>query len=318
MTITRLLLAVASGVLLVACSDSEQTKREHFANANKFMEAGKPQEAIVEYRNALRADGKFGEARVKLSEAYQAVGNANQAFREAVRAADLLPQDNAAQLRAANFLILAGRFEDAKTRIQPVIDRDPTNVEAQLILGNALVGLKDLDGAIREIEEAIKLDPSRAQTYTNLAAVRAQQGDRDQAKAAFEKAVEVDPKSIVARLALAYFRWTGGDVAGAEDALKGAVAVDPKNALANRAIAAFYIGTNRAAMAEPYLKALAASGTPAAVLQLADYYLSVRRVAEATAVLQPLTKDKATASAAETRLAAIAYNEQRQGRVVTA
>ena len=311
---TRLLLAVASGVLLVACSDSEQTKREHFASANKFMEAGKPQEAIVEYRNALRADGKFGEARAKLSEAYQAVGNANQAFREAVRAADLLPLDNAAQLRAANFLILAGRFEDAKTRIQPVIDRDPANVEAQLILGNALVGLKDLDGAIREIEEAIKLDPGRAQTYTSLAAVRAQQGDRDQAKAAFEKAVEVDPKSIVARLALAYFRWTGADVAGAEEALKGAAAVDPKNALANRAIAAFYVGTNRAEMAEPYLKALAASGTPAAVLQLADYYLSVRRVTEAAAVLEPLTKDKATASAAETRLAAIAYNGNEKAR----
>jgi tetratricopeptide (TPR) repeat protein len=61
-------------------------------------------------------------------------------------------------------------------------------------------------------------------------------------------------------------------------------------------------------MAEPYLKTLADGGTAESKLQLADYYLSMRRVAEATAVLQPLTKDKATVSAAEIRLAAIAYN----------
>ena len=289
------------------CSDSEQAKREHFENANRFMQAGNTQEAIVEYRNAIQQDGRYGEARLKLAEAYEKVGNLNQAAREYVRAADLLPQNNDAQVKAARYLIRAGRFEDARTRIQPVIDRDPTNVDAQLILGNALVGLKDLDGAATEIENAIKLDPDRATTYGSLAAVRQAQGQTAAAKAAYEKAVEVEPRSVPARLALAFFRWNSNESALAEETFKQAVEIDPKNSLANRLMATYYIATRRAPQAEPYLKQLVANGVPRASLQLADYYIGMRRAAEASTVLQPLTKDATLASAAETRLAAIAY-----------
>jgi tetratricopeptide (TPR) repeat protein len=303
----NLLLALASGLFLVSCSDSEKAKQEHFANANTFLEAGKLQEAIVEYRNAIKEDERFGEARLKLSEAYEKAGNANQAYREAIRAADLLPNSSEAQIRATNYLMLAGRFEDAKTRIQPVVDRDPSNVMAQLMMGRALVGLKDLDGAIQEIEDAIKLDPSRSQSYGYLAAVQAQSGNRDAAKAAFEKAVEVDPKSIDARVSLSLFRWSMQDRIGAEETLKQAVAIDPKSGLANRALAAFYMASGQPQNAEPYLKTLAANG-PSAALQLADFYLATRRFPDATNVLQPLTKDPVAAGAAETRLAAIAYS----------
>jgi tetratricopeptide (TPR) repeat protein len=314
----RLAASLTVCALLVGCSNPEQTKKEHFDNAERFMTAGKVQEAIVEYRNALRDDPKFGEARFKLAEAYVASGNANQAFREFVRAADLMPQNNEAQIRAATYLIAAGSFEDAKTRVQPVIDRDPTNAQAQLVLGNALMGLKDLDGAIREIEEAIKLDPERGYAYSSLAAARLAQGERAQAKAALEKAVEVEPKSSRARLALAYFHWATSDIVAAEDTYKGAVAVDPKGALANRSIAAFYAGTNRPQMAEPYLKTLAESGNPSAVLQLADFYLALRRTADATALLTPLAKDPANAGEAEVRLAAIAYagNDRPKGHAL--
>jgi tetratricopeptide (TPR) repeat protein len=304
----RLAASVIVSAFLTGCSDPEQAKKEHFDNAERFMAAGKVQEAIVEYRNALGADARFGEARLKLADAYVAAGNGNQALREYVRAADLLPQNTEAQIRAAALLNLAGSFEDAKSRIQTVIDRDPANPRAQLVLGNALMGLKDLDGAIREIEEAIKLDPGRAGAYASLAQARLEQGDRAQAKAALEKSVQVDPKATRARLALAYFYWATNETVAAEQAYKDAVAVDPKDNLANRAIVAFYTGTNRPQMAEPYLKALADTGAPAAVLQLADFYVSLRRTSEANALLTPLAKDPANAGEAEVRLAAIAYN----------
>jgi len=310
----RLAASVIVSALLAACSDPERVKKEHFDNAERFMAGGKVQEAILEYRNALRADPRYGEARFKLAEAYVATGNGNQALREYIRAADLMPQNTEAQLRAAALLNLAGSFEDAKSRIQPVIDRDPANARAQLIMGNALMGLKDLDGAIREIEEAIKLDPDRAGAYASLAQARLAQGDRVEAKAALERAVQVEPRNPRARLALAYFHWATSEIVAAEEAYKAAVAVDPKDNLANRAIAAFYIGTNRSQMAEPYIKALADTGNPTATLQLADFYLSLGRRNEASAILTPLAKDSATAGEAEVRLAAIAYSGNDKSR----
>lgn len=300
-------LACVVGVLLVACSNSEEAKKEHFTNAERFMAAGKTQEAIVEYRNALRADNKYGEARFKLAEAYAAIGNQNQAYREFIRAADLMPQNDEAQIRAARYLVAASLFEDAKTRIQPVIDRNPSNAQAQLVLGNALVGLKDLDGAVREIEEAIKIEPGVV-AYSNLAFVRLAQGDRAKAKAAFEKAIEIDPKSMGARLALAYFHWSNGDLVAAEETYKNALTVEPKNALANRAMAAFYASTKRTQMAEPYLKTMAETGDPVAVLQAADFYIRLGRIADASALLTPLASDPKNGGQAQVRLAAIAYD----------
>lgn len=303
---TGLACALAA-ILVAACSNSEQAKRTYLENGDRLLKEGKTQEAIVELRNAIQQDANYGEARLKLAEAYTASGNSRAAFREYVRAADLLPQDNDAQIKAASILMLAGQFEDARTRIIPVIDRDPSNVNAQLVLGNALVGLKDLDGALKEIQEAIDLEPTRAPSYSNLGAIQLAQGNRDQAKAAFQKAVEVDPRSIQAWLALANFQWSTGDLAATETSLRRALDIDSKHVLANRALAAYYVSSRRAAEAEPYLKTIAETGVPQASFQLADYYIGARRFDDARKVLEPLAKTPASAGEAETRLSAIAY-----------
>ena len=295
---------------LSACSDPRAEVEKHLKNGEAYLKGGKPQEAVVELRNAIQLDPRSGKARYQLAEAYAASGNLGGALQEYVRAADLLPADDDAQIKAATYLIVAGRFEDAKTRIQPVVARSPASVDAQIVLGNALAGLKDLDGAVKEIQEAISLEPTRAQSYTNLAVMKLAQGLRDEAKAAFEKAVAVDPKSATARLALANFQWGTGDLAGAEESLKRALEIDPKQALANQALATFYIGSRRLAEAEPYLKAAAElAGTGRAQLQLADYYLGVQRFPEAKTILEKLAGDKDTASEAASRLAALAYDQ---------
>jgi len=299
------LAVLASG----ACSNPEQEKQAYFENANRFLEQKKYAEAIVEYRNALRVDGKFGQARFKLGEAYEATGNASAAYAEFVRAADLMPENVDAQLKSAQFLLLAGQFLDAKTRAERVLERNKTNVEAQVIVGNALAGLKDLTGAVSQMEEAIKLEPGRSQTYANLAMLRMAQGDRNQAEEAFNRAVELDPKSILAWLALANFQFSTNQPAEAERSLKRALAVEGSNVLANRALAALYASTDRTAEAEGPLKTLAETNAdPTFKLGLADYYLAVNRPADARAVLDPLVKVPKLAAQAGARLAAITYS----------
>ena len=70
-------------------------------------------------------------------------GDLRGAFRQQVRAADLLPEDAEAQRDAAVFLLRAGQFEDAETRVRQALSLDPTDIDAQIILGNALAGLRD-------------------------------------------------------------------------------------------------------------------------------------------------------------------------------
>ena len=307
-----LALAALLVVSIAACSNTEADKQRYLESGNQFFEQKKYQEAVVEYRNAIRLDERLGDARYKLAEAYAALGDARNAFREYVRAADLLPDNVDAQLKAATVLSLAGQFEDAKTRIQRVLDKDPRNVQAHVLLGNVLAGLRDIDAAVSQVEEAIQVDPSRGSSYTSLGALRLAQGERDAARAAFAKAVEVDPKSVDARLALAMFELQIGEAAAAEQTLNAALTLDPTHALANRAMASLYLVSGRPAEAERFIKAFVdASPSDRASFALADYYVAMRRDADAKAVLLPLTEREGTSSDAQVRLARIDYAADR-------
>ena len=82
------------GAFSVSCArDPEVAKREYMQSGDRFRHEKKVKEAIVQYRNALKQDPRFGEARFKLAEAYVDDGDWRRAGREYIRAADLLPKD---------------------------------------------------------------------------------------------------------------------------------------------------------------------------------------------------------------------------------
>lgn len=292
----------------VACSN-EAAKRRYFESGARYLESGRPADAIVEFRNAVDRDERWGQARFALAEAYAANGDPENAYQNYTRAADLMPDNAAAQVKAATYLLLVGQYEDARTRVQRLLEKEPRNIQAHILLGNALAGLRDLEGAVTQINQAIQLEPTRSQTYTNLAIIKVAQGQRDEARAAFERAVQIDGQSVAARLALANFQWSVGDRPAAERSLQQAGQIDSTNVLTHRALAVFYLASRRPANAEQHLTFLAeVARTADAKLTLADYYTAMGRPDDARRVLEPLATDAAVAIAAEIRLAAIAYS----------
>ena len=297
---------------LAACSNDEADKQRYLQSGNEFFEQKKYQEAVVQYRNAIAIDERLGEARYKLAESYAALGDGTNAFRHYVRAADLLPDNNEVQMKAATALAMAGQFDDAKARVQRVLDSDPRNAAAHVLLGNILAGLRDLDGAVAQVEEAIQVDPTRGVSYSSLGALRLAQGQREAARAAFDKAVAVDPSSVEARMALAVFQLQVGETVDAEKTVRAALELDPQHALANRAMVSLLAISGRAGEAEPYVKAFVASLRPnRAAFILADYYVAIKREADAKALLQPLTERDATSAEAHLRLARLEYPADR-------
>ena len=59
--------------------------------ADQYVKENKLAEAVIEYRNAINLDARYGEARYKLAEVYERQDDAQNAFNEFIRAADLLP-----------------------------------------------------------------------------------------------------------------------------------------------------------------------------------------------------------------------------------
>jgi tetratricopeptide (TPR) repeat protein len=282
------------------CSDPAKKKQSYLESGNRYFAEGKYDEAAIEYQNAIQIDARFGQARIKLAETYVRQGNHSSAVGEYVRAADLLPDDLALQLTAGGYLLLAGRAEDARTRAEAVLAREPGDIDAHVLRGNALAGLKDFEAAVEEIEEAIKLEPGRSASYTSLGAVELARGARDQAERAFKTAVELDPTQVVGHLALANHYWAAGRLSEAERSIRTALELEPSNPLANRAMGLFCMMNGRMADAEPYVKSMARAAS--APLSLVDYYLVAGRPRDAIRELEHLKTDRQFSGAAERRL----------------
>lgn len=312
----RVLLSVITLAAATACGhDADVAKRELVARGDSLVAAKKYQEAVVEYRKAVAEDGRFGEARLKLAKAYEALGNTQNALKEFVRAADLLPDDAAAQSGAAQMLLRAGQLQDAKARAEGALKLDPKNVDAHLIRGTATAGLSGIEEAIKSFEESLAAGQQSAALYVNIGTLSAARGDLEQAEASLKQAIVIDAKSVAARLALANFYWASRRTAEAETSFTEAVAIDPKNVIANRALAVFYVTTGRPKNAEGPLRA-AADAAPELQprLILADYYVSQKREADALPILIELAKRKEAFAAATIRRAGIEYQMGQRDR----
>jgi tetratricopeptide (TPR) repeat protein len=312
---TRWALAGIFALLLCAsgCGGAEERGRKAAERADAYAAQGKIDEAIVEYRNALKATPRDGDARFKLGNLLLRKGNSEAASKELVRAAELLPKRADVQTRVALIMMAHNDFEAARRYAEAAVNADGKNVEAQIVLANTLARLKDIDGAVRELEEAIQLAPTDARPYTSLGSVRATQRDDAAAEAAYKKAVDLDPKSIQARLGLAFFYWTRpARRAEAESVIQSALALDSSDRIANRMLAMLYLSQNRSSDAETPLLRLVNMKDRAAAMTLADVYTRAGRVDNARGLYESLKADKGYRALATTRLAQLEYGRGRR------
>lgn len=291
--------ALILAVVLSACAeDPNAQKQRHFEDGQQYLADGKLREAVLELRNAIAIDPRFGEARAKLAETYRKQGDGANALSEYVRAADLLPNDLPIQLVTGEYLLAARKVSDALARADAVLAKDPKNIEAHILRGNALGGLDQLEDALAEMEEALRLDPVRGATYTHLGLVESARGELEAAEAAFKRAVELAPTQVGGHLALANFYWAAGRLTEAEKALEAASALDPDDQGTNRALAVFALASGRVGQAEKYLKRIAdLSKAPSSIFTLAEYYIATRQSTHAVALLEPLANGSRVAGA---------------------
>jgi tetratricopeptide (TPR) repeat protein len=293
---------------LTACS--KPSAETHLRRANDLLAQSRTREAIVEYRVAAQLSPKRGDVRMRLSQAYERIGD-REMVTEAVRAADLLPQDVDAQLRAGRLLLAGRAFEDAKARAEKAIVLAPRDPKALILLGNVMAGMKDFDGALTDYQDAIALNNGdQLAAYGNIATLQNARGAKSEAEANFRKAIEVAPTSLPAREALASFLWTTRRITEAEKTLKDALALAPTDLSLNRALGNLYVVSNRVKEAEAFFQKIAApSNPPIAALALADYYHFAHRIDDARHVLRELSAKDATYAPATLRLAALDASE---------
>ena len=86
-------IVVLSAALTASCHRSPQVaNQEYLKSGDAFVGQKKYAEAAIQYRNAVQQDPRSGEARRKLAAVSLIQGDLATSYREAIRAADLLPR----------------------------------------------------------------------------------------------------------------------------------------------------------------------------------------------------------------------------------
>ncbi|MGZ5036703.1 MAG: tetratricopeptide repeat protein [Usitatibacter sp.] len=185
----------------------------HFNRALFMHGAGRLDEAIAGYREALRLHPSLDAARAKLADALNEAGmedlRAKRLDRAAARFREALAANPALE-EALNNLGAAyaamSRLDDALDCFRQAVARSPGNADALSNLGFILHARGDEDAAAAHFERALAIRPDHADALTNLGLLRQERGERAAARELYERALAVNPASAIAGYNLGILR----------------------------------------------------------------------------------------------------------------
>jgi tetratricopeptide (TPR) repeat protein len=163
-------------------------------------------EAIIEYRQALRCEPYSTLTRTSLGTALMTVGQRDEGMaclREAV-AQD--PDDVYSLVNLGSFLVYVGSPQNAVSPLRKAISLNFTNADAHAFLGNALFATSQNQAASNEFRIALTLNASNETSLLGLANCLTASGQNDDAAKFYEQVLASDPQHAESHFQLAVIR----------------------------------------------------------------------------------------------------------------
>lgn len=183
-------------LLQLTGANNREQAIEYFEVAQEYKEQQNLRAAKVEFKNAVKSDQSWPEARIALADVSLLLFDAVTAKNELIAAKQLEIDDGKIDHLLGKAHWLLGEYDAAKTALNnPKID--PQNrSEAQRILGRVLMESGDIDGARSAFDRALEKAPEDSMIWTDIARFRYVLGDQKAAIEAAEYAVELDANNI--------------------------------------------------------------------------------------------------------------------------
>jgi protein O-mannosyl-transferase len=177
----------------------------HNSLGNVLKEKGQIREAIAEFEAALRSKPDYAEAHNNLGDALNAAGRTKEAVAQCEEALRLKPELAAARNNLGYALDAAGRTKEAIAEYESALRLKPELAVAHNNLGYDLLKIPGrLNDAITEFEEALRLKPDYAEAHNNLGNALNAKGRTKEATAQYEEALRLKPDFAQAHNNLGY------------------------------------------------------------------------------------------------------------------
>ena len=155
--------------------------------------AGRTQEAIDQYEQALRIDPNYALAHNNLGNTLAREGRTQEAVEHLEQALRINPDDANTHNDFGDALLQAGRGPAAIDQYEQALRLDPGFAEAHYNLAVALQKAGDLPGAIGHYEQALRIKPDYAEAQDNLGLALARTGRTQEAVEHLQQALRLKP-----------------------------------------------------------------------------------------------------------------------------
>ncbi len=164
-----------------------------------YAARGRTDEAVKEFKTALRLNPDYAEAHYNLGIAYLAQGRIDEAVNEYQAVLKLNPDHYNAYNNLGHAYLSKGQYDLAIEQLQAGLRMKPDYAEAHNNLGHAYVFKGQYDLAIEQYRIVLRLDPDSAATHFNLGLIYLKTGSTDKARTEFESALKLNPDDDEAR-----------------------------------------------------------------------------------------------------------------------
>ena len=169
---------------------------------NALRQSGRIPEAIEQYEQALRINPDFAKAHYNLGVALWQAGRTEDAIGHYEQALRIRPDYAVAHYNLGTTLGQAGRIPEAIEHLEQALRIKPDYAEAHYNLGIALVRLGRPQEAMGHWEQALRVQPHFAEAHYNLAIALEQAGKIKEAIGHYQQALRIKPDYNQARDAL--------------------------------------------------------------------------------------------------------------------
>jgi tetratricopeptide (TPR) repeat protein len=208
----------------------------HYNLATHASAAGRAQDAIQHYREALRIEPDFAEAHNNLGVALMHEGQLPEAIEHFQRAMQIKPSYAEAHNNLGVALTYAGRADESLAHFEKALQIQPGYAQAAYNRGRSCALLGRMTEAIKHWEDALRVQPEFAAAHYDLGVALAASGRVPEAVEHWEQAVRIQPHLAEAHYNLAFAAEQAGNSADAIEHYKQALQARPDYAEAKRGL----------------------------------------------------------------------------------
>ena len=169
-----------------------------------LLHTGRPDEAMVQFQQAIQINPRFALAHVNLGTALLQVGREDEARDQFQQALQMDPRSSEAHYNLGTVLLHAGRESEAIDQFRQALQINPRYADAHNNLGYVFLLMGRVDEAVNEFQQALQIHPDDADAHNNLGSALLLMDHLQEATVQFQQALQINPGDAGAQFNLGY------------------------------------------------------------------------------------------------------------------